>query len=44
MERKGVKVERERMWEREGVEWGEREGESGEKWEERERVVVGREF
>lgn len=24
-ERKGVKVERERMWEREGVEWGERE-------------------
>lgn len=40
----GVKVERERMWEREGVEWGEREGESGEKWEERERVVVGREF
>lgn len=25
MERKGVKVERERMLEREGVEWGERE-------------------
>lgn len=39
-----MKVERERMWEREGVEWGEREGESGEKWKERERVVVGREF